>query len=272
MTKTLNISLLFILCVGCILLGYGIFGVTVNNKNDEISNLNTQNTILIQRLDELTANNGDLNAEIEQKNLIIQEKEQTIENVKAEKNKYLEKISELEASGEDKNSEIATYQAKVIECNQTIAQCQNDITSLTNSIAELTANLSIANARIDELVLQLNAGYELFQKVVSGEITEIKAEDFGEITEIKPYSFYGCENLLSVEMPDTITKVGTYGFYNCRNLKNVKLSESLVTIGANSFTNSRITVLNLPNSVEKLFAIIAYPCTLPSSSNTYPSR
>lgn len=48
-------------------------------------------------------------------------------------------------------------------------------------------------------------------QLVDGSITEITAEDFGDITRIRPYAFYSCGGLKSVEFPDTMY-IGDYAF------------------------------------------------------------
>lgn len=34
-------------------------------------------------------------------------------------------------------------------------------------------------------------------------------------------AFYGCSNITTIELPDSITNIGNYAFYNCSSLKKI---------------------------------------------------
>ena len=54
------------------------------------------------------------------------------------------------------------------------------------------------------------------------------------VKEIGTKAFYGCTQMVSVTIPDSITEIGLYSFQNCSNLTNVSIPESVTYIG-NSF-------------------------------------
>lgn len=59
------------------------------------------------------------------------------------------------------------------------------------------------------------------------------------ITEIKPYTFYGCASIKEVLLHDNITSIGKYAFYKCANLEKVDISQTsrLKTIETYAFVD-----------------------------------
>jgi len=74
------------------------------------------------------------------------------------------------------------------------------------------------------------------------ELLEIKIQD--SITEIKEYSFFGFDNIISVYIPDNVIKIGKLAFSNCVLLKNIRLSNSLNYVGAGAFNNCENIITN----------------------------
>ena len=48
-------------------------------------------------------------------------------------------------------------------------------------------------------------------------------------------AFFGCNNLVSVTIPDTVTIVGTGIFANCRKLKDVTIGRGLILVDNDAF-------------------------------------
>ena len=177
MQKSTFSLLILSLALACVLLGYGIFGVTVNNQNTTNTNLSIENQQLIERLDVLTSGATDKDAQIldlENKLLSVNERlgnaNERIRILATENVTYRENetLYQNEISANEKEIEFLTTQRDY---------WQNEADSLEIQIQTLQSQLDTANARIDELVAELNANNQLFQKLVSGEITEIKATD-----------------------------------------------------------------------------------------------
>ena len=76
---------------------------------------------------------------------------------------------------------------------------------------------------------------------VEGELTEVTIPEAviidGKqyaVTAVADRAFYGCKELESVELPDSVEDIGGFVFCDCENLSKVKLPAGLTKI--NTFT------------------------------------
>jgi len=75
------------------------------------------------------------------------------------------------------------------------------------------------------------------------------------ITKIGEATFYECEGIEDIVIPNTITNIGAYAFGSCENLKSVTIPESVVEIGLNAFEKTADLVINTyTGSVAETFA------------------
>lgn len=75
-------------------------------------------------------------------------------------------------------------------------------------------------------------------QLIDGSITELTAEDFGDVTEIRDYAFYYLLSLKSVEFPDGIKKIGSQAFRDCKFLSSpLYFPDSVEEIGNYAFYN-----------------------------------
>lgn len=73
------------------------------------------------------------------------------------------------------------------------------------------------------------------------------------VTSIKDGAFYGCGELLSVKIPNTIIKIESDTFNWCVSLKSVEIPDSVISIGEEAFRScSSLTSIAIPNSVTSL--------------------
>ena len=70
--------------------------------------------------------------------------------------------------------------------------------------------------------------------------------------------FYGCENLTSVKMPNTIRAIGKGAFSHCRKLSSITISENVSEIKEQTFEYCKISSLTLPKSVEYIGSLAFY--------------
>lgn len=73
------------------------------------------------------------------------------------------------------------------------------------------------------------------------------------ITELDhAWMFDSCDNLVTVELPNTLTKIGTYTFIYCEGLKSVTLPSSLTFLGDQAFAGCEsLTEITIPKGVTE---------------------
>lgn len=65
--------------------------------------------------------------------------------------------------------------------------------------------------------------------------------------------FCGCENLQSIEIPESVTYIGSNAFYGCKSLKTVTLNEGLTIIKGSTFSNcTSLKEITMPQSVTSI--------------------
>ena len=81
------------------------------------------------------------------------------------------------------------------------------------------------------------------------------------VTIIGNYSFYGCEGLTQLVIPNSVTTIGNYAFYECNDLTHMDIPNSVTTIGDNAFYQCEgLTSVNIGNSVTTIGGGAFYHC------------
>ena len=67
------------------------------------------------------------------------------------------------------------------------------------------------------------------------------------------YAFCNCTNLTTITIPNSINEIAGLTFGNCINLKSITLPESIKSISGSAFANCRsLTTINIPKSVTRI--------------------
>lgn len=88
----------------------------------------------------------------------------------------------------------------------------------------------------------------------SAEEVEIPSEIAGKpVLQIAEDAFQFCENLTSVEIPDTVQTIGKNAFWNCHKLQHVTLPKNLTAVGDNCFRSCGLLAeLEIPVTLQKI--------------------
>ena len=83
----------------------------------------------------------------------------------------------------------------------------------------------------------------------------IQEKDGEGVEYIGYHAFFGCSNLQTINLPDTITTIGGTCFGNCKKLNNVKLPSNLKTLDTQTFSAcTNLQNIELPQNLESLNA------------------
>jgi len=102
--------------------------------------------------------------------------------------------------------------------------------------------------------------------------TQITAFDelqyFTGLTSIKESAFFGCSNLVSINLPDNITAISSEAFKGCISLKSVFVPNNVTIIGDYVFDScSSLTSIEISNSVKEIGEQAFWDCTSLKSIN-----
>ena len=90
----------------------------------------------------------------------------------------------------------------------------------------------------------------------------------GDVTMIGYITFYYCDSLTSVNIPDSVTTIGEYAFWNCTSLTSVNIPDSVTEIGNRAFAFCEsLTSVTIPDSVTTIGEDAFYWCYSLTSVN-----
>ena len=92
--------------------------------------------------------------------------------------------------------------------------------------------------------------------------TNMKSMTLGNsITSIGNYAFYGCSKMESMTLGNSITSIGKYAFYGCSKMESMILSNSITSIGDWAFAYcSNMKSMTLGNSITSIGAYAFANC------------
>ena len=87
----------------------------------------------------------------------------------------------------------------------------------------------------------------------------LEGDIFGEVTKTGA-TFGFCQNIVSVEVPDSVISIGNYTFYSCSNLTSITIPNSVTNIGHYTFQICGLTSVTIPNSVTSIGDAAFHSC------------
>lgn len=112
--------------------------------------------------------------------------------------------------------------------NNTFNYCRN-LTAVYISNLESWCNITFNSGSCNPMC------YAKHLYVNGEEVTDIVIPD--NVNSIKNYTFYGLNNLKTVQMHEGITSIGQYAFYYCEELESINIPNSVASIGVYAFDN-----------------------------------
>ena len=103
--------------------------------------------------------------------------------------------------------------------------------------------------------------YVVLIKAKSTSITSCYINDNCKV--LYDFSFYDCNKLTSVTIPDGVTSIGISAFMKCSGLTNVIIPDRVTSIRVSTFENcDNLTNITIPDSVTTIESYAFYGCSL----------
>jgi len=82
------------------------------------------------------------------------------------------------------------------------------------------------------------------------------------VKELADWSFFGCDSLISVNLPDGLEYIGSYAFSDCYSLKDVTIPDSVEEIGSSAFSDcTSLTYVTLPEGIDTIIFFLFTNCS-----------
>lgn len=111
------------------------------------------------------------------------------------------------------------------------------------------ADSSITSVSIPATVSKIGNG--AFTR--SMDLLTVSFDKGNQCTEIPNDTFSGCNNLMTIELPDQLATIGRQAFMDCHNLGAIDFPDTLTSIGDSAFARCEsIEEINIPEKLETL--------------------
>lgn len=82
------------------------------------------------------------------------------------------------------------------------------------------------------------------------------------VTSIGDGAFYGCSNIVTIDIPESVNKIGSYAFSGCTNLISINIPEGVNWMGSGAFNGcSKLESINIPTGLGAISDILFAGCT-----------
>ena len=157
---------------------------------------------------------------------------------------------EIEISEEDSDTEenvadvfsdgaedVATHSSEVVEGGSTDAG---------NAVYRLYADGTLA---IDGAGAFVSSKFRYDDRITSIQVSEGITDLGGSYS----FAFWGCENLTTVSLPESLENIGEMTFYECKNLSTINIPSGVTSIGNSAFQSCKaLRNITIPDGVASI--------------------
>lgn len=169
------------------------------------------------------------------------------------------------AGSSESKSELKTLVQKM---QTSEAEFILDLENYTGSarFGDLASESAFAKTNLISVIMRpCNSYTYIFRNCTTlKDVTILKSENGLESTQnrICSSAFWGCTNLESVKLSNSVQSIDDCAFQDCIKLKSIVIPSSVTSIGAYAFANCEsLTSIKIPSSVEYIFAHAFEGCT-----------
>lgn len=150
---------------------------------------------------------------------------------------------------------IAAEEATAVPVEETGLHFFYDIYSMTAHVDGLI-NMEATEVKIPSKVSVDGKVYDVVgiaKQAFYGCKNLVSVEIPNSVTEIENSAFEGCTGLTSIKIPNSVTELGSYVFADCKNLESVEISNSITKIGVSAFHLCRsLKSVEIPKTVTTI--------------------
>lgn len=146
------------------------------------------------------------------------------------------------------------------------AMAQNSGQVFEQQVSENSSGTSKTNDALNLIEFTLDetaGGYCIIaaDTAISGDLVIPNQYDGMPVVRIAERAFYNCENLNSIELPDSITDIGASAFRGCSGLTSIFLPDGLKVISSDCFHGcTDLRSIDIPSSVQQISERAFYEC------------
>ena len=126
--------------------------------------------------------------------------------------------------------------------------------AIPQSVTTLGGSMIYGNKNIKEMNIPKSVSYVKTSgdgsPFAGSAVESIIFED--GMTKIPDHMCTNTEELMNVDLPDTVVEIGLYSFSECPSLKNISLPDNLKTLETGAFSDSGLISIEIPDTVTEI--------------------
>ena len=116
--------------------------------------------------------------------------------------------------------------------------------------------VSAADISLDDFKYELTSDEEgvIITQYTGSDTAVVVPDEINDmpVTEIGSWAFFDKNDIISINLPDTVTSIGNNAFNLLINLQKINMPAELTTIGSGAFCQTGLTEVKLPDKVTSI--------------------